>query len=169
MGSFEPGAFSEVVFIFADAWYYAQAYLKDFIETLSGGLDAPVREGGSSLSAGQRQLICFARALLRKVFYKNNLLECMLTGWTCVVQSKILVLDEGDFLQLGSLPDTNFRVLSNLRSRSRNGQSYSGYHSRSSIQACYYAYYCVSHRYFEAVNGTFLNSVQIEQAPLEYN
>ncbi|KAI0285929.1 metal resistance protein YCF1 [Russula aff. rugulosa BPL654] len=43
-----------------------QAYLKEYVESLPEGLDAPVREGGSSLSAGQRQLVCFARALLRK-------------------------------------------------------------------------------------------------------
>lgn len=54
---------------------WRQTHLKAFVESLQGGLDATVKEGGSSLSAGQRQLLCFARALLRK--------------------SKILVLDEG--------------------------------------------------------------------------
>ncbi|KAF9518525.1 hypothetical protein BS47DRAFT_1388932 [Hydnum rufescens UP504] len=41
-----------------------QVHLKQTVSSL-GGLDAQVREGGSSMSAGQRQLICFARALIR--------------------------------------------------------------------------------------------------------
>ena len=42
------------------------AQADDFVRAMSGGLDAPIAEGGTNVSGGQRQRLAIARALVRR-------------------------------------------------------------------------------------------------------
>ncbi len=57
----DPGATDEELWA---ALEVAQA--NDFVSRMPGGLDAPISQGGSNVSGGQRQRLAIARALVRK-------------------------------------------------------------------------------------------------------
>ncbi|MCA6094880.1 ABC transporter ATP-binding protein/permease, partial [Streptomyces sp. SCA3-4] len=42
------------------------AQAREFVQAMEGGLDAPIAQGGSNVSGGQRQRLAIARALVRK-------------------------------------------------------------------------------------------------------
>ncbi|MFF2076494.1 ABC transporter ATP-binding protein [Kitasatospora sp. NPDC058162] len=50
-----------------ELWHALEiAQAKDFVEKLTEGLDAPIAQGGSNVSGGQRQRLAIARALVRR-------------------------------------------------------------------------------------------------------
>ena len=42
------------------------AQARDFVEEMEGGLDAPISQGGTNVSGGQRQRLAIARALVKR-------------------------------------------------------------------------------------------------------
>ncbi|GAB7031753.1 ABC transporter ATP-binding protein [Streptomyces platensis subsp. malvinus] len=50
-----------------ELWHALEiAQAREFVEGMAGGLDAPVAQGGSNVSGGQRQRLAIARALVRR-------------------------------------------------------------------------------------------------------
>lgn len=101
----------------------------DFIEQLQGGYQEPVTERGSTLSSGQRQLLSFARALVRDPrilvldeatssvdpeteYLIQDAMEKLMAGRTSIIVAhrlstvqradKILVMHKGELREVGS-------------------------------------------------------------------
>jgi ATP-binding cassette, subfamily B, multidrug efflux pump len=50
-----------------DLWHTLEiAQARDFVEAMDGGLEAPITQGGTNVSGGQRQRLAIARALVRR-------------------------------------------------------------------------------------------------------
>ncbi|WP_121253488.1 ABC transporter ATP-binding protein [Nocardioides ferulae] len=50
-----------------ELWHALEvAQARDFVERMPGGLDAPITQGGTNVSGGQRQRLAIARALVRR-------------------------------------------------------------------------------------------------------
>jgi ATP-binding cassette subfamily B protein len=104
------------------------AQAKGFVSELPKGLDAPVAQGGTNFSGGQRQRLCIARAIvgnpktvilddsfsaldfatekaLREALFKNNDITFIIVTQRCSTvmnADKIIVLEDGAVAGIGT-------------------------------------------------------------------
>jgi ATP-binding cassette subfamily B protein len=84
------------------------AQARDFVEEMPDGLEAPIAQGGTNVSGGQRQRLSIARALVRKpeIFLFDDSFSATVVivsqrVSTITDADQIVVLDDGAIVGLG--------------------------------------------------------------------